>query len=354
MQAMATSNTLQDDLRELITIYVQIRQHHSIRKANTAELIVMACIMSDEPLSIPEVLSWVRRHSTKILSDVLPAWLLEVRPDFADFRVPICEVVEQGSKQWTSPIAAAHVFLRRRLFPHSIRSPQAHFRIMDLPAEVRVSIFEFALLLPRSGVWYDIQNRATGNGQLYQSFKVWTADRDLASNTCRYLPSHWNIDKDTPFSDSKSLFRVHLARHLTLFRVSKQVYKEALPAYYSQNVFYLPNDWATLQLFQNFSVMQFHHLGNIVWRWPKKKKPARKLVQSLAALPRLRTLVIDTPPAEPLLWWAYGDGVRRQAGLSADDVAQLTEIRGLQDVTFFGAILEHEEFLRSHMIGHRA
>jgi hypothetical protein len=167
----------------------------------------------------------------------------------------------------------------------------------------------------------------------------------------RYLPFHWNTDKDHPWTDPKALFRVDLARHLTLFRVSKQVYKEALPCYYSQHIFYLPNDWATLHLFQNFSAMQFHYLGNIVWRWPKNKKPARKLVQSLAALPRLRTLVIDTPPAEvPLLWWEYGAGVRRQVGLTFGDVEGLAEIGGLQDVTFFGAIVEFEEFLRGRML----
>jgi hypothetical protein len=267
-----------------------------------------------------------------------------------EFTVPICELSEQSSQRWTSPIAAANVFLRRCLFPYANQFPQAHFRIMDLPPEVRALIFEFTLLLPCTGVWYDFQTRRAGDANM----KVWTADRDLSPIVSRYLPSHWNTNKDHPWADPKTLCRVDLAGHLRLFRVSKQVYKEALPAYYSQNIIYLPNDWATLQLFQNFSAMQFHYLGNIVWRWPKNKKPARKLVQSLAALPRLRTLVVDTPPAEPLLWWEYGDGVRRQVGLTFGDVELLAEIRGLQDVTFFGAILEHEEFLRSRMIGHRA
>jgi hypothetical protein len=226
------------------------------------------------------------------------------------------------------------------------------------PPEIRASIFEFALLLPRTGVWYDLQDSRVGDANQSGTLKAYVADRDLSSSMSRYLPSHWDMHKDSPCQpggDAKALFRVHIPRHTTLFRVSKQVYKEALPCFYSHNVFYLPNDWATLQFFQQFSTMQFHYLGNIAWRWPKNKKPARNLVRSLAALPRLRTLVIDTPPADALLWWEYevGAGVG-QARLSADDVAQLTEIRGLQDLTLFGAILEHEEFLRGHMIGHRA
>jgi hypothetical protein len=218
---MATSNTFRDDLRELIANYVQLHQLFGTGDATTAELIVMACIMSDEPLSLSEVSSWVRRHSTENHSDDLPTWLHDTRPDYMDFTVPICEPSEHGSQRWTSPIAAANVVLRRRLFPYAPRSPQAHFRIMDLPPEVRASVFEFALSLPQTGVWYDFQNRKISDTNPSQTIKVWTADRDLSSTMTRYLPSHWNTDKDHPWTDPKALFRVDLARHLTLFRVSQ-------------------------------------------------------------------------------------------------------------------------------------
>ena len=36
---------------------------------------------------------------------------------------------------------------------------------MDLPVEVREMIFEFALLLPRFGVWYDRQIYSTRSGE---------------------------------------------------------------------------------------------------------------------------------------------------------------------------------------------
>jgi hypothetical protein len=65
VQAMATSNSFRDDLRELITNYVQLRQLLGTGDATTAELIVMACTMSDEPLPLAEVSSWVNRHSTE-------------------------------------------------------------------------------------------------------------------------------------------------------------------------------------------------------------------------------------------------------------------------------------------------
>lgn len=41
----------------------------------------------------------------------------------------------------------------------------------------------------------------------------------------------------------------------------------------------------------------------------------------------------------------------RNAGLSLDDVSHLTDIRGLQEVVFFGPIANHEQFLRSQMVG---
>jgi hypothetical protein len=119
---------------------VQLHQLFGTGDATTAELIVMACIMSDEPLSLSEVSSWVRRHSTENHSDDLPTWLHDTRPDYMDFTVPICEPSEHGSQRWTSPIAAANVVLRRRLFPYAPRSPQAHFRIMDLPRSPSINL----------------------------------------------------------------------------------------------------------------------------------------------------------------------------------------------------------------------
>lgn len=391
---MTGGRTLKNELRKCITDYVHHWEHQQIGDATTAELAVMACVSSNEPLSIPDAMSWMRCHSRKSLDvpntaspsdsdqirlprprcnsdasivaqdgfDDEPVLKVvdcsekpshppkEIDDSLTDFTVPIHEFDQLDTKHWTSPISSANVFLRRRLFPYRIEPSQSHFRIMDLPVEAREMIFEFALLLPRSGVWYDFQTRDKDNGfgECYLTLQAWTRDRDFVPS--QYLPNTWNIDRDSLGGGPKALFRVDLESHLALFRVSKQVHKEAFACYYSQNIFYLPNDYAFLKLFKYLSDDQFRHLGHVVWRWTKIEPPSEKYVQQFAALPRLRTLVIDAKEEE-YDEFGYMFNWNRNAGLSVDNVSHLTAIKGLQNVVFFGPIARHEQFLRSQMVG---
>jgi hypothetical protein len=387
---MTEMHTLRDELCKNIVEYVLRWRHEQTDDATAAELAVMACVLSNKPLSVTEAMSWMCCHSHKPL-DMLdkivaggrkrlgPSRRLSNGSDVAlyddsdelikqqsgrlesfshsrdetddsltDFAVPIHEFDQLGSKHWTSPISSANVFLRRRLFPYKTggNSP-SHFRIMDLPVEVREMIFEFALLLPRSGVWYDHQIWHTRDGEWRRALRAWTRDRDFT--TSQYLPNTWNIDRDSPSARPKALFQVDLESHLALFRVSKQVHKEAFARYYSQNVFYIPNDYTFMKLFQNMSDAQLRYLSHIVWRWTKHEPPSKKQVQQFAALPRLRTLVIDAKKENDEFDYMYG--WNRNAGLSLYDVSYLTAIKVLQSVEFFGPVARHEQFLRSKMVG---
>lgn len=148
----------------------------------------------------------------------------------------------------------------------------------------------------------------------------------------------------------KTLFRVDIKSYLALFRVSKQLHREALPCFYSKNVFYIPTDYTFMKLFQNMSDAQLRYLEHNIWRWTKPEPPSKKQVQQFAALPRLRTLVVDAKEEE-IAEFDYMFNWNRNAGLSLDDVSHLTDIRGLQEVVFFGPIANHEQFLRSQMVG---
>lgn len=392
---MTDMHTMKDELRNCIMEYVHQWQHERIGDATIAELAVMACVLSDEPLSIQEAMSWMSRHSHKSFDtpnttssgrsdqrrlswsgcnsnashvavdgfDDEPVLKTIDRPErpshsrkeihdfLTDFTVPIHEFDQLGSKHWTSPTSSANVFLRRRLFPCTSATPLSHFRILDLPVELRELIFEFALLLPRSGVWYDFQTWYKGSRERCLRLRAWTRDRGFASP--QYQPNTWDTDRDSPSARPEALFRVDLKSHLPLLRVSKQVHKEAFACYYSQNVFYLPNDYAFLKLFKNLSDDQFSHIGHIVWRWTRTEPPSEKYVQQFAALPRLRTLVIDAKEEEHDEF-DYMFNWNRNAGLSLDDVSHLTAIKGLQKVVFFGPIARHEQFLRPQMVGFKS
>jgi hypothetical protein len=264
----------------------------------------MACVMSDEPLSIPEAMHWARRHSYRshatvndmVSEDPSPQWLSWSSWSVMNFTVPIHEFGPLDSKRWTSPISSANLYLRRRLFPYKTETPLSCFRIMDLPVEVREMVFEYALLTPHSGIWYDFQTRYNRSSKQYNQLRVWTRDRDFAPS--QYPPDTWKVDKDWLRAQPKALFRVDLHSHLALFRVSKLVYKEAFPCFYFRNVFYISDDYAFLKLFQKLSDEQFCYLTHVVWRWTKTGPPSEKHVQQFAALPRLRTLVIDSQVGE--------------------------------------------------------
>lgn len=334
---MNQSSTLLSDLRHDIRDYVYQQQRGKKGNATTVELIVMACVMSDRPLSIPDVCRWVNRYTMGCDENVNPsAWLHSVGPELKDWRVPVREVRENGTRCWMSPTTNADIFLRRRLFRRTTVAPKKPFRLMDLPAEIRVSIFEFALLLPRSGVWHDLQKRRTT--------KAWTAERE--GGMTPYSPDEWRLHRDSPRDDPKWLFQVNLQAHLSLFRVSKLVYKEALPCYYSQNVFFLPNDEAASDFFRRLPDARLRHVGHVVWRCEHYGPPSDVMIQKLAALPRLRTLIVHMPSQQ---WGLYDI----QAGVPLSVVSQMSSITGLEDVQFFGAISEQEEILRSKMVGQK-
>ena len=64
---MTGERTLKDEQCKCIMDYVLQWQQDQTGDATIAELAVMACVLSNEPLSVPEAMSWKRRHSHKTL-----------------------------------------------------------------------------------------------------------------------------------------------------------------------------------------------------------------------------------------------------------------------------------------------
>lgn len=83
-----------------------------------------------------------------------------------------------------------------------------------------------------------------------------------------------------------------------------------------------------MMLFQNMSDAQLRYLEHNIWRWTKPEPHSKKQVQQFAALPRLRTLVVDAKEDE-IAEFDYMFNWNRNAGLSLYDVSHLTDIRGL-------------------------
>lgn len=179
------------------------------------------------------------------------------------YDIPIEESHENGMALCTYHTHRANVFLRRRLFLHQPNRPSGDFRMMDLPPELRTLTFEFALLLPCSGVWYNFKETPENNGSSPQSEGVWVVRRNEST---AYDPNIWEHEDGFIDVEAKRTFRVKLVRHLALFRVSRQTYKQALPSYYSSNVFFFPDTSDMVSIFNRFSTTQLDLIRNVVWR----------------------------------------------------------------------------------------
>lgn len=92
--------------------------------------------------------------STEARSGEAPTLLEFANRTYMAYDMPIETSRESGTELCTSPAHRANAFLRRRLFSNDVVGP---FRLMDLPPELRIRIFEFVLLLPQSGVYYDFR-----------------------------------------------------------------------------------------------------------------------------------------------------------------------------------------------------
>lgn len=277
---MSSEQLLRDDLRGIISNYRQQRRRNQAHEATTAELIAVACVMSKQPLSQAGVLPWINPRWSEFVSFItrlfydypercvtLRALLDEAKQDYVARDIPAHETEERGLDSRISPTNLAETFLRRCISSDTTTTLQTHFRIMDLPAELRTRIFEFALMLPHTGVWYDFKTKHASDDGLIRTYATaWTAQR---APSTPFLPGIWDTTGSTSWRVPSGLFCVRQTTHLALLRVSRQVHKEALPCYYSRNVFYLPNDYAALSFLDNMPATQLSHVENIAWRWAR-------------------------------------------------------------------------------------
>lgn len=155
---------------------------------------------------------------------------------------------------------------------------------------------------------------------------VWAARRDefVADS-----PKIWEMVYGDSELEKSRLFRVDLTRHLALFRVSKQIYREAFPCYYSNLVFYLHGNPDLVSLFDNFSGSQLKLISSMVWLGDAEQMAPN--MPRVASLPRLRTLIFDL---------SY-------EGLTTSEVHLFKSLQGLEELVLIDGPAEQLELLRS-------
>lgn len=204
----------------------------------------MALVALNEPSSESQIVQWVLKsynlsdHHFDHKSDLrIQIWnSLEV------FDLP----VEEGKmtdldNKWTMSIRNANPYLRRRLFP--IAAPDGHFPFMKLLVEIREWIFQYALLLPPSGVSIGCLAATAMTEAGYVRRETLTFHTIQGGYTKIFHPNFWWQEQ----GKSGHPFRRHLfeqdsfqvpARFFNLFHASSAFRNAAVPCFWSQNLFF--------------------------------------------------------------------------------------------------------------------
>ncbi|KAI6847682.1 hypothetical protein KC332_g2262 [Hortaea werneckii] len=252
--------SLRDEVQEVIRPYTTADKEPPF---SGDELIVMALVYTDDDaLPKDRILRWIINtfkyyHDAFIdkafqnLADDLDfqdgsgaGVFGNITGAFTEYEAPIREGQLASEKctasLWSVTTQAARVYLRHWLEPER----DGTFPFLDLPPEIRNSIYELLFTLPSSGI--HVQNADGREG--FDAFFLERIDEPVPYGR------KWSesLDLGSPSIKKKSMNDI-----LALLCVSKQVNKEAMPMFYMINMFH----------FDSYSI----ELQNLVWSMPKSR-----------------------------------------------------------------------------------
>lgn len=364
---MADDFDIQKDISKSISEFI-CRQHECSDRAEGedkplaathSELIMMALVDMRRPASAKDIDEWITMllgqnyrehrppHCHRNLQERLLTitHLLETASDLPVVEIPSekgvpgrCQfhqhpsadhtLTEPGSGGWATLIRDAAPFLHRRLF--SPWSSDKHFPIMELPIELRESIFKYALVLP-SGARIKLRERGKN-----RQGETWA----ISAPRWHCGPKRYEVDPD----------------FLALLRVSKSFYQEASPCFWSQVVVCgTPSE--ICRLLQGATAWKSVEQLDLRLREDRDQlMPGGKWVSldddgiaALATLPRLCKLSVR--------WLPLFDPFRR-GQLDVANVACIASlrrhVRGLKELEVHRLLSDCEDVLRAELIGPRA
>ncbi|KAI5358682.1 hypothetical protein Slin14017_G109650 [Septoria linicola] len=210
--------------------------------------------------------------------------------------------------------SAARGYLHRVLTERS----QTHFRLMDLPVEPRLRIYDYALSLPKSGV--QVETRRFGHANL----RVFSKDYDRG---------HIRVCQMTAYFLPRSLSAPASTAHLELFQVSKAVYGEAMPVFFENNLFVRDDTVDLSEFLHRTSEARREHIRKIAFCLTGKPSSAPTAFEMLSSLLRLKELDV----------WINEDDYKTEKkglvglpGYYISGFPALRAVRGLKAVRFHG------------------
>lgn len=232
--------------------------------------------------------------------------------------------IKFNTDKWTITPSSAMPFLDEML--RNSAGEEKTFRFMDLPAEIRVMVYEELLQFPPSGVLISPMGRLVRATALSKEFG---APLDL---------ERWStIDAHT-----SSVFRDYsLSRRLHIFLVSKQILKETMPVFFGINNFVFPH----MEQMQHFLTLtpshRLEHIQHISFNWPKRWLPTGKVMNECAkimkkSMPRLSEIDMLVDEAG-LMADTKNNGEPKYAEVTKIPLFRILQsLRGMKRVSFQG------------------
>ncbi|KAF7188872.1 hypothetical protein HII31_09795 [Pseudocercospora fuligena] len=214
------------------------------------------------------------------------------------------------------------------------------FRFMDLPPEIRNTIYEMALSFPKAGINirpYKSQNRV----------HALTKDRIKSVSPLKWFstPTDYSHDQEIALQGRT------LSEYLDMFRTSKQFYAEAMPIFYSTNTFVAIDNNELNVLMKQTPEHRRKHFEHVVFLLhPKDLGYGRRirsdgnLTKNYSGMEALKR-VPDLKKLDVVMWeeeWLAVRKTTKQRAFKYTDILKippmpiLEQFRGLTKVTFHG------------------
>lgn len=283
-----------------------------------AELVVIALVLHERPLSHVYISFWVLRSfafyerlgreavwtywsadlgNEQDVERFGPARASGLRRALCSYDVPVIAVDEEPGKdeevttetKWIVDPTKAMSYLCPRLWPQE--KTNGTFPFLRLPSQLRNVVYDMVFAFPPSGVQINC-HEVEGSGTVY------AASRSF----------HQPFDFDLWITNAEVLATRRVSDLRSLLLVNRQIRSEALYVFPSINTFYFRNAshlrWGLLSLSAGFR----DNIRHIAFNHRAKHLDATAICeafQSLAGMPQLRTLKIRVDQEEVRRWFPY-------------------------------------------------